>query len=58
MEHLVAFLHDAIWALAIILVLAVIGFISIIRWIVGLFRKGEQEVETGVRNVEESVHRH
>jgi hypothetical protein len=58
MEHLVAFLHDAIWALAIILVLAVIGFISIIRWIVGLFRKGEQEVETGVRNVEESVHHH
>ena len=58
MEHLWSLLHGALWALGVILVLAVIGFISMIRWIISLFRKGEQEVESGVQRVEESVHRH
>jgi hypothetical protein len=56
-EHLAAFLHDALWALAVILVLAVIGLISIIGWIVGLFRKGEREVEAGVQKAEDMAHR-
>ena len=58
MEHFASFLHGVSWALVIIVVLAFIGFISIISWIVGLFRKGEQEVAAGVRNVEEMTHRH
>lgn len=54
-----AFMHfarDAAWAMLIILILAAIGLLSIIRWIVGLFRKTERAVESGVKNVEDAFH--
>jgi hypothetical protein len=56
-EFFVRFAHAAAWALGIILVLAVIGLISIIRWIVGLFVAGGRAVETGVQDVERTIER-
>lgn len=44
--------HAAAWTLLVIMVFAVIGFVAVIRWIVNIFRRGEQAVETGVDRVE------
>lgn len=55
MEWLVHLLHAAAWAGAIILLFAIIGFIATIRWIVGLFTRGEQAVEGAVKNVGDSM---
>lgn len=51
--HLV---HAAAWALLIIFILAFIGLISIVRWVVGLFHSTEAAVEGGVQRVEETLH--
>ncbi len=45
-------LHVAAWTFVIIFVLAIIGLIAIIRWIIGLFMRGERAVEGGVRSAE------
>lgn len=49
--------HFAGWTILVIFILAFIGLISIIRWIVGLFHKTEAAVEGGVHRVEETFHR-
>lgn len=49
--------HFAAWAILIIFILAFIGLIAIIRWIMNLFRRTEAAVETGVHHVEETFHR-
>lgn len=50
-------LHAAAWTFGIIFLLALIGLIAIIRWIVGLFRRGEAAVEGGINSVEGSFRR-
>jgi len=50
-------LHFAAWAFLIIFILAFIGLIAIIRWIIGLFRRGEAAVESGVQSVEHTFRR-
>ncbi|HEV3154213.1 MAG TPA: hypothetical protein VGZ02_10450 [Candidatus Baltobacteraceae bacterium] len=50
-------LHFAAWAFFIIFLLALVGLIAIVRWIVGLFHKGEAAVESGVENVENTFRR-
>ena len=57
MEWLVHLMHAAAWTGAIILVFAIIGVIATIRWIVGLFWRGEQAVAGAVKNVGDSMHR-
>lgn len=57
MEFLTAFAHAAAWVLGLTLLFAIIGFIATIRWIVGLFWKGEQAVASGVKQVEDSIHK-
>jgi hypothetical protein len=52
--HLV---HAAAWTGAVILVFAVIGFIATIRWIVGLFSRGERAVESAAQQVGDTLHR-
>jgi|GEM_PF-1930375 len=52
-QTLIHLAHAAVWFFVIVFILAIIGVISIIAWIVGLIRKGTQEVETGVRHVED-----
>jgi len=52
--HLV---HIAAWAFGVIFLLALIGLIAIVRWVVALFRRGEQAVEGGVQRVENTFHR-
>ena len=50
-------LHFAAWAFFIIFLLAFIGLIAIVRWVVGLFRRGEAAVESGVERVENTFRR-
>lgn len=58
MEHaLLNLVHVAAWAFLIIFILALIGLIAIIRWIVNAFRRTEVAVETGVQNVEDRFRR-
>jgi hypothetical protein len=52
--HLV---HVAAWVFGIIFLLALIGLISIIRWIMNLFRRTEAAVESGVERVEGTFRR-
>ena len=47
-------IHFAAWSFLIIFILAVIGLIAIVRWVINLFRRGEAAVETGVQNIEGS----
>ena len=53
-SHLV---HIAAWVFFVIFVLAFIGLVAIIRWIIGLFRRTESAVESGVQRVEDTFHR-
>ncbi len=56
MEHFIANLaHTAIWVVSIIFLFAVIGVVATIRWIIGLFWKGERAVASGVQSVEHMV---
>jgi len=57
MEHFfVHFAQTAAWLLGIILILAIVGVIAIIQWIVNAVRGTERAVEGGVRNVEGRFH--
>jgi len=59
MEHFFSgMLHAALWAFFIILILAVVGIIAIIQWIVNAVRKTEAAVETGVADVQGHLHHH
>jgi hypothetical protein len=49
LAHLAA---TAAWIFFIIFAFAIIGVIATVRWIVGLFVKGERAVESGVESVE------
>ena len=49
--------HAAAWTFGIIFLFAIIGVIAVIRWIVGLFIRGEHAVEAGVQSVEHMVQR-
>lgn len=49
--------HIAAWVFGIIFLLAFIGLIAIIRWVLNLFRRTENAVEGGVQNVERGLHR-
>lgn len=49
--------HIAAWTFFIIFVLALIGVIAIVRWVMNLFRRTEAAVEGGVQNVERTLHR-
>ena len=53
-SHLV---HIAAWFFVVIFILAFIGLVAIIRWIMGLFRRTESAVEGGVQRVEDTFHR-
>lgn len=44
--------HIAAWAFLIIFILALIGLITIVRWVMNLFRRTEAAVESGVDKVE------
>jgi hypothetical protein len=58
MEQLVVHLvHAAAWTFGIIFLLALIGLIAIIRWIMNLFRRTEAAVESGVERVEGTFRR-
>ena len=50
-------LHAAAWAFGIIFLLALIGLIAIVRWVMGLFRRGESAVEGGINRVEGTFRR-
>ncbi len=58
MEHFVAnLLHAAAWVFGFIFLFAIIGLIATVRWIIGLFMRGEQAVASGVQSVEHMVQR-
>jgi hypothetical protein len=42
----------AAWVFVIIFAFAIVGVIATIRWIIGLFMRGERAVESGVSNIE------
>ena len=50
-------LHAAAWAFGIIFLLALIGLIAIVRWVMGMFRRGESAVEGGINRVEGTFRR-
>ena len=50
-------LHIAAWLFVIIFILAFIGVIAIVRFVIGLFRRTEQAVESGVASVEHTLRR-
>jgi len=50
-------LHAAAWVFSLIFLFALIGIIATIRWIVGLFMRGERAVVSGVQSVEHMVQR-
>lgn len=53
MEHtLVHIAATAAWFFVIVFIFALIGVVATIRWIVGLFRRGEAAVESGVQSIE------
>ncbi len=52
MEQFLAHLvHAAAWFFGLVFLFAIIGVIATIRWIAGLFRRGEQAVEGAAREV-------
>ncbi len=58
MEHFVVeMLKVGAWIFGIVFLFAIIGVIATIRWIVNTLRRGEQAVESGVRGVEDKLHR-
>lgn len=58
MEHtFVQLAHAAAWFFLIVFILAFIGLIAIVRWIVGLFHRTEAAVETGVASMEHAIRR-
>ncbi len=58
MEHaLVGLAHVAAWTFLVVFLFAIIGVIATIRWIIGLFHRTENAVESGVESVEHAVTR-
>ena len=57
MDLLEKFAHAAEWVVGLTMLFALIGVYATIRFIVGLFVKGEQEVAAGVQDVERMVTR-
>jgi hypothetical protein len=55
MDILTNIAHAAAWVIGLLLLFAIIGFIATIRWIIGLFVRGEQAVESGVRSVGDTL---
>ena len=54
MEHaLLNLVHAAAWAFLVIFLLALIGVIAIIQWIMNAVRRTETAVSSGVHNVED-----
>jgi hypothetical protein len=51
MEWLTHLLHAAAWTGGVILLFAIIGVIATIRWIIGLFWRGERAVAGEVTTV-------
>jgi hypothetical protein len=51
-QALLHLVHAAVWTFGIIFFLALIGLITIIRWLMNLFRRTEAAVESGVDRVE------
>ncbi len=51
-QALLHLVHFAAWAFLIIFLLALVGIIAIIRWIMDAVRRTENAVENGVQNVE------
>jgi hypothetical protein len=47
--------QTAAWFLLIVFVFALIGVYATIHWLVNLFRRGEQAVESGVETVERKL---
>jgi hypothetical protein len=56
-SFLVHLMHAAAWTSIVIVILAIIGLIAIIRWFIGLFRRGEAAVHSGVDSVEGTFRR-
>lgn len=56
-QTLLHLVHAAAWFFLIVFILAFIGLVAIIRWIVNMFRRGEAAVEGGVERVEGSFRR-
>ncbi len=56
-QTLVHLAHAALWFFFIIFILAFIGVVAIIRWIVNAVRRTETAVSTGVHNVEDRFRR-
>lgn len=53
MEHaLVRLAETAAWFFVITFIFALIGVYATIHWIVNLFHRGEQAVESGIETVE------
>lgn len=57
MDLLEKFAHAAEWFVGLTMLFALIGLYATIRFIVGLFVKGEQEVAAGVEGVERALTR-
>ena len=57
-QTLVHLAETAAWLFLVIFVFAVIGVWATIRWIIGLIWGAEQAVESGVRNVTDSITHH
>lgn len=56
-QTLLHLVHAAVWFFVIVFILAFVGLIAIIRWIVNMFRRGEAAVESGVERVEGTFRR-
>lgn len=56
-QSLIHLAHFAVWVFVIIFILALIGLIAIVRWVVNLFRRTEAVVESGVENVGQAFKR-
>jgi hypothetical protein len=56
-QTLLHLVHAAAWFFLIDFILAFIGLIAIIRWIMNLFRRTEAAVESGVERVEGTFRR-
>jgi hypothetical protein len=57
MDWLTHLIHAFVWFGAILVIFAIIGFIATIRWIAGLFRRGEAAAEGAARSMGDSLHR-
>lgn len=58
MENFLAhLLHAALWSFVLVFALAIVGVIAIVKWITDLVRRTQSAVESGVQNVQRTIHR-